>query len=186
MTRLAGSFGTGIAVLLASSPVFAQSERDAIRAHVKDGQHVSITDNQGNEINGRIRAITDDGLRVIEHGTSADVRYDQIVRIDRPHDGLANGALIGLGSGAALALVAIAVDDLHDCAPAQICYSEPTASSYVAGALVIGGLGTAVGVAIDALIHHKREIYRRGGQARATISPSFRDSSVGAVVLVSW
>jgi len=186
VTRLAGPFAAAIAVVLASSPVFAQSERDAIRRHVKDGQKVSIIDSQGNEINGKIRAITDDILTVRGHGTSTDVPYDQIIRIDRPHDSLTNGALIGLGTGAALAIFALAVEDHHDCAPGEIYCSEPTAGGYAAGTLIAGGLGTAVGVAIDALVHRERQIYRRGGQARVTITPALRDGRRGAVVLLSW
>ena len=44
----------------------------------------------------------------------------------------------------------------------------------------------AVGVAIDALIHHKRQIYQRGDQVRTTISPAIGPASFGASVSVVW
>jgi hypothetical protein len=185
MTRLTGAFAVAIAVL-SSSPVWAQSEADAIRGRVKDGQRVSIIDSQGQEINGRIDAITADGLSLLAHGKSTRLQYEQIIRIDRPHDGLANGALIGLGAGAALFVLAQALDS-HDCAPgAYLCSGSPSGGEYALGALLGGGLGTAVGVAIDALIHRERQIYRRGGQARLTVTPALRDGSRGAVVSLSW
>jgi hypothetical protein len=51
---------------------------------------------------------------------------------------------------------------------------------------VFGGLGTAVGVGIDALIHRDREIYRRGGGALATVGPVLGRGLRGAVVSVTW
>ena len=83
-----------LAVLFASSPCLAQSEFENIRSRVKDGQKVSVTDDAGQVFNGRIGAITADGLRMQVGGNSADVRFDRIVRINQPNNGLANGALM--------------------------------------------------------------------------------------------
>ena len=98
MTRMIGSYCVVLAILFASSPALAQTDTEKIRARVKHGQKVSITDDQGREIKGRISTMTADGLTILVEGGSADVPYDRIVRIDRPHDSLANGALIGLAS----------------------------------------------------------------------------------------
>jgi hypothetical protein len=185
MTRLLGA-ATAIAAVLSSSPVYAQSEREAIQGQVKNGQKVSITDSHGMEINGTIDAITADGLSLRTHGKSTDVPYEQIIRIDRPHDGLGNGALIGLAVGAAVGVVGVAIDDHQTCGVGDVLCSETTAGTYAAGALLAGGLGAAVGVAIDALIHHDRQIYRRGGHARVIVSPSLREGSRAGVVSLSW
>jgi hypothetical protein len=98
---------------------------------------------------------------VVSGQSRSDVPYAQIVRIDRPHDGLANGARIGFASGAALGLLAIAADDARECS-SDVWFdcSNPTAGAYALGTLVTGGLGAAIGVGIDALIHHDRTIYR--------------------------
>jgi hypothetical protein len=187
MTRMIRTCSIGLAMLIASSPTFAQTGAENIRARVKDGQKVSITDDQGQEFKGRISTLSTDGLRILVDGKSADVPYDRIVRIDRPNDSLANGALIGFGVGAALGLTAIAYEDQRDCDPlAAFDCSDPTAGGYAAGTLLLGGLGTAVGVGIDALIHRHREIYRRGGGAHATVAPALGRSVLGAVVSVTW
>ena len=176
-----------VLTVLASSTISAQSDRERIQGHLKDGQKVSITDTQGREITGRIGTVTTATVSVLDHGKTMTVPYDEILRIDRPRDGLANGALIGLSVGAALALVSIAAEDQSDCPPGGFfpC-GEPTTGYYVAGALVLGGLGTAVGIAIDALIHHNRQIYQRGAQVRTTISPAIGPASFGTSVSVLW
>ncbi len=175
-----------LAVLFASSPCLAQTDVENIRTRVKVGQKVSVTDESGEVINGRIGAITADGLSMQADGKSADVRFDRIVRIDRPNDSLANGALIGLGAGAALGLATIAGEEDHDCDPVDIYCSDPTAGGYVAATLLGAGLGTAIGVGIDALIHRKREIYRRSGGTHVTAAPAFGHGVRGAVVSVTW
>jgi hypothetical protein len=186
MTRMTGTYSVVLAILFASSPASAQTDTEKIRARVKHGQKVSITDDQGQEIKGRISTMTADGLTILVDGESADVPYDRIVRIDRPNDSLANGALIGLGVGAALGLAAVAADDQSQCPPGGLFCGEPTARNYVAGTLLLGGLGTAVGVGIDALIHRDREIYRRGGGALATVAPVLGRGLCGTVVSVTW
>jgi hypothetical protein len=176
-----------LAVLFASSPCLAQTDVESIRTRVKDGQKVSVTDDGGQVFNGRISAITADGLSMQVGGKSADVRFDRIVRIDRPNDGLANGALIGLGVGAALGLATIAAEDHRDCEPlAMFDCSNPTAGGYAAVTLLGAGLGTAIGVGVDALIHHKREIYSRVGGAHAVIAPAIGRGVRGAAVTLTW
>lgn len=185
MTRRIG-YSVALAVLFASPPASAQTDAERIQARVTQGQNVSITDDQGRQVQGKIRALTADGLTLLVDGTTADVAYDRIVRIDRPNDGLANGALIGLGVGAGLGLAVIASEDQSDCLPATFFCSDTGTGGYVAGALLLGGLGTAVGVGIDALIHRDREIYRRGGGAVATIAPVLGHGVRGAVLSVTW
>jgi hypothetical protein len=175
-----------LAVLFASSPCRAQTDVENIRTRVKDGQKVSVTDDSGQVLNGRIGAITGDGLRIQADQRSTDVRFDRIVRIDRPNDGLANGALIGLGVGAALGLAAIASEDSSDCDSMGYYCGDPTAGGYVAGTLLGAGLGTAIGVGVDALIHHRREIYRRGAGTQVTAAPAFGRGVRGGLVSVSW
>jgi hypothetical protein len=187
MTRMIRICSAAFAILFASSPTLAQTDAENIRARVKDGQKVSITDDQGQEFKGRIGTMAADGLSMLVDGKSVDLAYDRIVRIDRPNDSLANGALIGFGVGAALGLTAIAAEAHRDCDPlAWFGCSEPGAGGYIAGTLLLGGLGTAAGVGIDALIHRDREIYRRGAGAHATVAPALGRGALGACVLVTW
>jgi hypothetical protein len=58
MTRMIRTCSIALAMLFASSPTFAQTDAENIRARVKDGQKVSITDDQGQEFKGRIRTLS--------------------------------------------------------------------------------------------------------------------------------
>ena len=180
----------GVVLLLTPGHASAQTEADDIRAQVKEGQKVSITDDQGYEFNGRITAITADALTVTsKEAPPMVVPYAQIVRIDRPHDTLANGALIGFGVGAALGFGLMAAEDLESCEPDFGWFSDcsdPTAVGYVASTLVGGALGTAVGVAFDAMIRRDRGIYRRGERAQVGLSPVLARGRRGAVLSMSW
>lgn len=176
-----------VGVLLVSATAAAQTGDADIQGRVKEGQNVSITDDQGREFNGRIGNITAKGLTILSRGARQDVPYGEIVRIDRPHDSLANGALIGLAVGAALGFGAIASEDNRSCDPGTFfSCSDPGTGGYVAGAAILGGLGSDVGVGVDALIHRDRNIYRRGGSPRVTLSPAFGRGVRGATVSVSW
>jgi ribosome maturation factor RimP len=60
----------------------AQTEADDIRTRVKERQKVSITDDQGREVNGRITTIAGDTLTLTpDRAPRVVVPYAQIVRI---------------------------------------------------------------------------------------------------------
>ena len=129
MTMLAsGSDDPGKSIVLAQEntsalqAASAQSDADRIRQRVKEGQKVRITDDQGREWHGRIDTLTPDNLTVVTHDRQrTDLPYGTILRIDRPHDSLANGALIGLASGAAFGL-SLVIDEEHDCEPWRLLW----------------------------------------------------------------
>lgn len=87
MTRTIVTYPVLLVSLFASSPASAQTDAERIQARVKPGQDVSIMDDQGREVTGEIRALGADALTMLVDGTTADVAYDRIVRIDRPNDG---------------------------------------------------------------------------------------------------
>ena len=98
MISRVGSAGLAfLAVLLAASLALAQTGAENIRALVNLWQDVSITDDRRQEFNGRLDALTVDGLDLLVDGKKASVPYLHIVSIDHPTDGPASGALIGLG-----------------------------------------------------------------------------------------
>ena len=164
----------------------AQSDADRIRQRVKEGQKVRITDDQGREWNGRIDTLTPDNLTVVTHDRQrTELPYGTILRIDRPHDSLANGALIGLASGAAFGLAWV-IGEEHDCEPGYLFCSDPTAGAYIAAPLVFGGLGAAIGVGIDALIRKDPTLYQRTGGARVRLAPSVGPGLRAVVVSVRW
>jgi hypothetical protein len=187
LTNFTLAIGSAIAVLMAPVTASAQTAADDIHNVVRTGQKVAITDDQGREFNGRIATMAASGLTLVSHGAPIALPYAGIVRIDRPQDTLAKGALIGLVAGAGLGIAALAADDYADCDPTVIfACSNPSAGGYFAAGAIMGGLGAAVGAGVDALIHRDRNIYRRGGGRHVLVSPAL-GPGVGAVTLsISW
>ena len=95
-----------LAASLLASPAFAQTEGPIVSSLVKRGQTVEVIDDQGQEIRGKVRALSADALTLDRKGTPTDIPFERITQIARPNDGLGNGALIGLGAGAAFGLLA--------------------------------------------------------------------------------
>ena len=194
MTILAsGSDGSGKAIASAQESTSglqagsAQSDADRIRQRVKEDQKVRITDDQGREWHGRIEALTPDHLTVVTHDRQrTDLPYETILRIDRPHDSLANGALIGLASGAALGVGLVIAEE--DCEPDMGFFGceEPTVAAYVVAPLITGGLGAAIGVGIDALIKKDPNLFLRTGGARVRLAPAVGPGLRAVMVSVRW
>lgn len=163
------------------------SDADAVRQRVKEGQKVRVTDDQGREWQGRIETFAPDNLVLrTKDRQRHDVPYSTIIRIDRPHDTLANGALIGFVSGAAYGLVAVVVDANGDCEPEGFfgC-GDPTAAAYVVIPPVLGAIGAGIGVGIDALVHRDPTLFRRG-DSRVIFAPLLGRDARGVSLSVRW
>ena len=164
----------------------AQTAAEEITARVREGDRVSVTDDQGREFKGRISAMTSEGFSILDRDKPAAIRYAEIVKIDRPHDGLGNGALIGLAAGAGLGFLAILTEDRRPCDP-EVWFdcSDVSAGGYLLGSAVAGALGAALGTGIDALIRRNPSIYRRGG-TRLTLGPKLTNRGAGAAIHLHW
>ena len=176
------------AVLLfsAASAAAAQTAADEIKARVRQGDRVAVTDDQGREFKGRINAMTSDGLSLLDRDTSAAIKYAEIIKIDRPHDSLKNGALIGLATGAGIGFLAILAEDLRACDPSVwFDCTDVGGTGYAAVTAVFAGLGAAVGTGVDALIRRDPSIYRRGS-ARVSLGPRLTRHGAGAAIQLHW
>jgi hypothetical protein len=168
-------------------PAAPQAEAEEIGRRVKEGQKVRITDDQGREWRGRIATLAPDTLTlVMPDRRQMDIGYENILRIDRPHDGLANGALIGLASGAALGLLTVIANENPECDPVAFFCGNPSAAAYVLAPAILGGLGAAIGVAIDALITREPNLYLRAGKASVVVSPTLGRDLHGFTVTLRW
>jgi len=163
------------------------SDADAIRQRVKEGQKVRVTDDQGREWQGRIEALAPDNLVLLTKDRQhRDVPYSEILRIDRPHDTLANGARIGFASGAVLGLLAVISEANADCEPgAFFSCGDPTAAAYVLIPAIVGGAGAGIGIGIDALIRRDPTLFRRG-DSRVMLAPSLGRGARGLRLSVRW
>jgi hypothetical protein len=164
------------------------NDTDRIRQRVKEGQQVRITDDKGQEWRGRISALAADGLTVVTRDRQrTDIAYGSILRIDRPEDSLANGALIGLGAGAALGFASVIAEENAECEPGGFfSCGDPTAAAYVVIPAILGGLVAAVGVGVDALIRRDPTLYRRAGGARLTVVPVLGPGTRGVAAALRW
>ena len=171
------------AALAAPAPAAAQApvtSFDQLNTRLKPGDTVWVTDGQGREVKGRINSLAPDSLGVDAGGFRTFSAGDVTMIHLREGDSLANGALIGLAvGGVGTGLACLASADGRD------------EGWCVLAALVYGGIGTGIGVGIDALIPGKKLVaYRAPGtpgssesrHARFSIAPLVTPRAKGAAV----
>ena len=173
-----------ISLLLAFALAAAQEPvRDftQLNTRLRPGDTVWVTDAQGREVKGRIVALGADAITLEGGGGKTFASPDVATITVRRSDSLGNGALIGLGVGGigtGLACLATAEGSDRDwCLPVAVVY---------------GGIGTAIGVGIDALIPGKKLVaYRASGStgsspARLSIAPFVTPRVRGVAVSFSF
>lgn len=141
--------------------------------HLNVGDTVTVEGSDGTELYGRVVRMAPDAL--VLAGPSAERMVDAsgILRISACCDSLQNGALIGLGSGAALGGLTGALFSGRGF----------QGGDFMAGALIFGSIGAGLGVGLDALAANDRLVYRA-----LAVTPRARIGPRGAVVgiTVTW
>ena len=166
---------------------------DAIREKVKDGDKVTITDERGRSFSGRIGGISGDTVTLLKGDKRTELPLAQVLKIDRPKDPVWNGALLGLGVGAAVGLWQARYDEDYYQGDDPFCGvgffdnctdPAPSKTTYAIGWGVVGAL---VGAGVDGLIHRgDRTIYRRGSASKITLAPLAGRGRRGAAVSFTW
>ena len=156
-------------------PVHSAVAQD-IPAVVKVGTTVSVIDDQGREIKGRVDSASDRALRVLVKKDRREIPFDSIVRIEKP-DGVKNGALAGLLVGVSLGIMGGFVDGQG---------SGRRGNFVVISAIGNGIIWAGLGTGIDAMINTRRTLYERGSESHARITPMIGPRAVGAAVSVNW
>jgi hypothetical protein len=139
---------------------------DQLRVLIAPGSKITVIDASGQTVKGQVVTLSATSLRLSVAGATRELAERDVDQVrQRRADSLANGAKIGLAVGAglgALGAIAIAASD-----------EEGEWGYVVVGAAVYAGLGTAIGVGIDALIEKDRPIYarRQSGGATFTLAP---------------
>lgn len=180
-THMCGT--VALALLLTTSTAEAQQLAgtfNQLQVLVKLGDKVTVTDVAGNEMGGRIEALSSSSMALLVSGMRRELREAEISTIrQRRSDPLKNGALWGLGVGAGLGTVAglALASDCHNCNNSWII---PFAAAFY------GGIGAGIGVGIDALVEGQQVIYARAqpSSARLKVAPLLTRSRKG--VLMSW
>lgn len=158
-----------LAFLVQSS---AAAPEQTIPATVKSGLKVSVVDDRGSSVEGRIQEVSDRFVRLAVRGGSRDIPIEHIIRIERP-DTVKNGALIGLAIGMGTGLIATA--------------SDPQGG----GVLVWRTLGNGVvcaglGALIDGAQDHRRTLYERGPRPQARLHPIIGRHVRGVAAAIGW
>ena len=162
--------------LLSASFATAQPAQLPIQDTVTSGLKVTVTDDRGVMVDGRVEAVSDRAVRLAIKGASKEIPIEQIVRIERP-DGIKNGALGGFGVGATLGTVA-----------AIMAISGGYRSGgFAVGSIIGNGVVCAgIGALIDAAIDGKKTLYERGRRSETRVAPLIDRRVRGAAVSVSW
>jgi len=163
-----------VAILAAPSLASGQAAGDRLPSDVTPGSTVSVVEDDGRKIEGRVREISERGLVLSRQGTTEEIRLDRIVRIDKP-DGVKNGALVGLGVGLALGVFTVAMQP------------EGSQPQWVFAGLLYNGVAfTLLGTGIDAMVDTRRTLYERGRRPQARVAPVVGRGTRGAMLSLTW
>jgi hypothetical protein len=180
--RLSTRAAVILALALLALPALAAAQEPVrdfaqLNTRLRPGDTIWVTDAQGREVKGRILSLGAEELTLEGRGDRTFRAPDVTAITVRRSDSLGNGALIGLavgGLGTGLACLATAEgQDKEWC---------------VLVAAVYGGIGSAIGVGIDALIPGKKLVAYRapagGGppQARLSIAPVITPRAKGVAL----
>jgi hypothetical protein len=159
----------GVVVIAALFPLTARAQEagsfSKLDQALKPGQRIVLTDGEGRRVRGRVTALTPSSIAV-EGRLFADANVREIRRADP----LWNGALIGAGVGAGLALWDYLIDP-----------SEPGNAAIAAVAV---GLGAAAGAGIDKLIPGRLLYLSPGTTVR--MMPVVSRSDTGVIVAIRF
>ena len=132
---------------------------------VKLGDTITITDAAGHQAKGSILALSSSSLVLLAEGRRRELREDEVASISQRHpDSLKNGAWWGLGAGAASGFVVSGLGS----AAASIWEGPDagvSAGDVLIGTVVMAGVGTGMGMAVDTLIKGDRVIYSRSSRS---------------------
>jgi hypothetical protein len=186
--------------LLVSAPLRAGAQVVAtsfeeLKAVVKPGDTIDVTDASGKKIKGRLGELSASSLELLVRKTGPDGRDTfvpqarlserdvQQIRLER-RDSLWNGALIGFAPGAAIGMGILFGGAGCD------CYTIASRAPIAFGTMLFaGGIGAVIGVAIDASMIERTTVYFRTPARRSVslqISPRFSTSSTGIQMRVGF
>ena len=150
---------------------------------VHPGDTVSVIETTGTEVSGRIERVSNGTLALLtDDGPREWSEVDVGTIRQRQGDSVKNGALIGLGIGAGLSILAVGTC-ISSGAPAGCGGGGGTLAAAVA---FNAGLFAAIGAGIDALIRTRHVIYDSAGSADVSLSPLVTRTRRGVLMSVSF
>lgn len=154
-----------------------------LRLLVRAGDKVTVVDHTGQKVSGRITDLSSTSLALVVDGRPREWRETEVATItQRRGDSLTNGALIGLGTGAGISAIGIAISSAND------VYDDVNAGEVAAVIALYAAIGAGIGAGIDALISRHRVIFEResGPAVSLMIAPQFGPARVGARLSIGF
>jgi hypothetical protein len=181
MRTILGPTAVLLFVLLVPAPARAQelaTSFDQLRVLIKSGDMLSVTDGDGKVFRGRMTGLSSSTMDLVAADgarralTEQDVRT---IRMSRP-DPLGNGAKTGFAVGAGLGLFG------------GLAMSEEFGAAAITWmTLVYGGIGSGIGVGIDALFSSTDVIFSRpAGKTTLRITPVLGPRAQGARLSIAF
>jgi hypothetical protein len=164
-----------LAILVSPAVAVAQTTATRLADAVTTGMKVSVVNDDGRRVEGRVLEHSQESLWLSLDGSSQEIPIDRIVRIDKP-DSLKNGALVGLGIGLAVGTFGAVLSSSGNIEPEWM----------LAGIAYQTVAWTLLGTGIDAMFNHRRTLYERGGRLQARVSPVVGHGVRGAAVSLAW
>ena len=166
-----------LAILVSPAVAVAQTIGTRLADAVATGMKVSVVEDDGRRVEGRVLEHSQESLWLSLNGSSQEIPIDRIVRIDKP-DSLKNGALVGLGIGLAVGTFGAVLSSSGNIEPEWM----------LAGIAYQTVAWTLLGTGIDAMFNNRRTLYtyERGGRLQARVSPVVGRGVRGAAVSVTW
>ena len=151
----------------------AQTPLPALPATVRPGLIVQVVDDTGAGVEGRVREVSSQAVRLDTRRGIMDVPVDSIVRIARP-DGIKNGALIGLAIGVGLGLFSAST------------FAEGNAGLMLTQTLGNGVVCAGIGAILDASVDTRRTLYQRGPHRQGRVTPLIGMGTGGIAASIAW
>jgi hypothetical protein len=147
----------------------------SLRDKLQTGHTISIIDEDGRKVQGRVVDVSDQAIRVSVHRAIERIPIESVVRIEKP-DSLKNGAYAGLFIGATFGLVG------------GLANSGRTSDRNLVVASIAGNAvaWTAFGVGIDAMVNTRRTLYQRSGKVERRAAPLVGAGVRGAALSIAW
>ena len=169
-----------LAAAAAAAPL-AEAQRvtfDRLALQLTQGDPVTVTDGDGQELRGRIVDLSSSTLALETDGLRRDLdRGDISVIQRRERDSLTNGALVGFASGVAFAVTLVAAE----------CSGCAGDASYAPWYALFGAAGAGIGAGLDSLHQGSRVVYRAASSdRRLAVSPVVSPERQGVSVSLGF